>query len=179
MVKVSAVAAACIAGVLAALPSRGAMADDLIILTNQGATPGVRELATAFSRMTGHNVSVIQEAGADLDRRLSTGPADLISGNPEQIEDLVKKGRVVAGTAVPYALASLGVSVRAGLPKPDISTPVAYRAALLAARSIGYSRGCSWHPCRPRDRGARPYRTAEVEDGIHGQRPSCRVFGQG
>jgi molybdate transport system substrate-binding protein len=40
-------------------------------------------------------------------------------------------------------LAGLGVSVRAGAPKPDISTVDSYKAALLAAKSIGYSRGCS------------------------------------
>ena len=40
-------------------------------------------------------------------------------------------------------LAGLGLSVRAGVPKPDISTVEAYKAALRAAKSIGYSRGCS------------------------------------
>jgi molybdate transport system substrate-binding protein len=40
-------------------------------------------------------------------------------------------------------LAGLGLSVRAGAPKPDISTVEAYKAALLGAKSIGYSRGCS------------------------------------
>ena len=59
------------------------------------------------------------------------------------MEGLVKKGRVVAGTVTPYMLAGLGVSVRAGAPKPDISTVDAYKATLLAAKSIGYSRGCS------------------------------------
>jgi molybdate transport system substrate-binding protein len=125
------------------LPQGAAQAAELTVLTGQGATPGVRELAATFERTSGHKVTVIQEAGAALDQRLSNGPADLIASSPEQIEDLVKKGKVVAGTATPFALAGLGLSVRAGAPKPDISTVEAYKAALLAAKSIGYSRGCS------------------------------------
>ena len=130
-------------GVLGSLPQGRAVAAELVVLTNQGATPGVRELAAAFARASGHKVTVLQEAGSALDQRLANGPADLITSNPEQIEDLVRKGKVVAGTAMPFALASLGVSVRAGAAKPDIGTVEAYKAALLAAKSIGYSRGCS------------------------------------
>jgi molybdate transport system substrate-binding protein len=129
--------------VLGSLPPGTAQAAELVVLTNQGATPGVRELAAAFARASGHKVTVIQEAGAALDQRLSNGPADLITSNPEPIEGLIKKGKVVAATVTPFALAGLGVSVRAGAPKPDISTVEAYKAALLAAKSIGYSRGCS------------------------------------
>jgi molybdate transport system substrate-binding protein len=133
------------AGLLAALVAlpQAARAAEVVVVSNQGATPGVRELAAAFERASGQKVTVVQEAGAPLDQRLANGPADLITGNPGQIDDLVKKGRVVPGSAVPFALASLGVSVRAGAPKPDISTVEAYKAALLAAKSIGYSRGCS------------------------------------
>ena len=88
------VAAACILGVLGALPQGAARAGELTILTNQGATPGVRELAAAFERATGHKVTVIQEAGAALDRRLASGgPADLIASNPAPFDDLVKKGK--------------------------------------------------------------------------------------
>src|SRR6266700_6083456 len=136
-------AAACVLGVLGSLPQGAAQAAELIILTNQGATPGVSELAGAFARASGHKVTVIQEAGAALEQRLNNGPADLITSNPEPIQELVKKGKVVADTVTPFALASLGVAVRAGAPKPDISTVEAYKAALLAAKSIGYSRGCS------------------------------------
>jgi len=135
-------AAACILG--AALGSQGAvLAAELIILTNQGATPGVRELAAAFERASGHKVTVIQEEGAALEQRLNNGPADLITGNPGPIQNLVKNGKVVGTTVTPFVLAGLGLSVRAGAPKPDISTVAAYKATLLAAKSIGYSRGCS------------------------------------
>ncbi|HEY3639557.1 MAG TPA: substrate-binding domain-containing protein [Xanthobacteraceae bacterium] len=140
-------AAACILGMLwefaGAMPPGAAQAAELVVVSGQGTTPGVKELAAAFARMSGHKVTVVQEAGAALDQRLSNGPVDLIAGSPDQIDDLVKKGKVVAGTATPFALAGLGVSVRAGAPKPDISTVEAYKAALLAAKSIGYSRGCS------------------------------------
>jgi molybdate transport system substrate-binding protein len=131
------------AAALALLGQTTSQAADLIVLSNQGATPGVRELAAAFSRQSGHKVTVLQEAGAALQQRINNGPADLISSNPEPVAELVKKGLVVADTVKPFVLASLGVSVRAGAPKPDISTVEAYKAALLAAKSIGYSFGCS------------------------------------
>ena len=128
---------------VAILSAASAEAAELVILTNQGATPGVRELAAAFSRANGHRATVLQETGAALERRINSGPADLITSSPEPIADLVKQGRIVAGTVTPFVLAGLGVSVRAGAPKPDISTVETYKAALLAAKSIGYSYGCS------------------------------------
>jgi molybdate transport system substrate-binding protein len=132
------------AGMLLGSLPQGAAAAELVILTNQGATPGVRELATAFSQASGHKVTVIQEAGAALERRLnSPAPGDLLTGNPGPFDDLIKKGKVVPGTVTPFVLAGLGVSVRAGAPKPDIGTVEAYKAALIAAKSIGYSYGCS------------------------------------
>jgi molybdate transport system substrate-binding protein len=135
--------AACVLGVLGLMSPRAAAAADLVILTNQGATPGVKELAAAFARASGHKVTVIQVEGDALQQRISSGSADLVTGNPETIEPFVKNGAVVASTVTPFVLAGLGLSVRAGAPKPDISTVDAYKAALLAAKSIGYSRGCS------------------------------------
>jgi molybdate transport system substrate-binding protein len=135
-------AAACLFGFLAVMP-RAAAGADLVILTNQGATPGVKELAAAFERASGHKVSVIQVEGDALEQRIASGSADLVTANPPAIDDLVKKGRVIASTVTPFVLAGLGLSVRAGVPKPDISTVDAYKATLLAAKSVGYSRGCS------------------------------------
>jgi molybdate transport system substrate-binding protein len=147
-------AAVCVVGALGLLP-QAAQAADLIILTNQGATPGVRELAAEFSRTSGHKVTVLQEAlnqrdgvlvaDAALERRINEGPADLITVNPDPgpMGELVKAGKVDGTTVTPFVMAGLGLAVKAGAPKPDISTVEAYKAALLAAKSIGYSRGCS------------------------------------
>jgi len=129
---------------LASLPlATMSNAAELVVLTNQGAVPGVRELAAGFAHASGHKVTVLDETGSALEQRLKNGPADLITLNPDAMADLAKKGGVVADTVTPYVLAGLGVSVRAGASKPDISTIEAYKATLLAAKSIGYSRGCS------------------------------------
>jgi molybdate transport system substrate-binding protein len=116
---------------------------ELVVIASQGNAPGVAELAAGFARASGHKVTVVNETGAALEQRLTSGPADLIMGGPDALAGLAKKGRVVADSITPYMLAGLGVSVRAGAPKPDVSTVEAYTKTLLAAKSIGYSSGCS------------------------------------
>ncbi|MDE2476682.1 MAG: substrate-binding domain-containing protein [Alphaproteobacteria bacterium] len=135
-------AAALIFAALASAPP-GAFAADLVIVSNQGAIPGLKELGAAFSAKTGNHVTVVLAEGDELEKRLAAGTVDLVSQNPGPLRELVKRGKVVAGTVTPFQLAELGVAVRTGAPKPDIRTPEAYRAALLAAKSIGYSFGCS------------------------------------
>src|ERR1700680_5021661 len=61
---------------------------ELIVLSGQGATPGVREVAAAFARTSGHTVTVLQPASAELQQRLSNGPADILVASPEPIDDL-------------------------------------------------------------------------------------------
>ena len=136
-------AAACIVAALGAMPQGAALAADLVIVTNQGAMPGLKELAAAFRRASGHNVTVILAEGGDLEQRLASGRVDLVSQNPGPMAELVRNGRIVGSTVTPFQLAELGVAVKAGARKPDIGTVAAYRSALLGAKSIGYSRGCS------------------------------------
>ncbi len=136
-------AAACILGVLGSFSMGAANAAEITILANQGAMPGVRELATAFEAQTGHSVIVVREVDETLERRMSDGSADLVTGNPPTIDEQIGNGTVVADSVTPFVLAGLGISVQAGAPKPDISTVQAYIASLRAAESIGFSRGCS------------------------------------
>ena len=59
------------------------------------------------------------------------------------IEEHIKGGKVVSGSKVDLAKSGVGVAVKAGAPKPDISTSDALKKTVLAAKSIGYSTGPS------------------------------------
>ena len=135
-----------VAGILAVTGALGqgtARAAELIVLTGMGSESGVRTLAAGFEQASGHKVTVSFETGPSLNQKLeSNAPADLFTGGPEGVEDLIKRGKVVAGTT-PFGLAGLGLSVKIGAPRPNISTVESFKTALLAAKSIGYSRGCS------------------------------------
>jgi molybdate transport system substrate-binding protein len=127
-------------GVMSVLLPGAAGAAELTVLAGMGVVSGVRDVAPAFERATGHKVIVSFEAGPSLMQKVtSNAPADLVVHYPEAIDDLIKQGRVV-GSRVDFARAGVGVAVRAGAPKPDISTPEAFKRALLAAKSIAYSR---------------------------------------
>src|SRR3979411_2372779 len=105
-----------------------------------GVVSGVRDVAPAFERATGHKVIVSFEAGPSLMQKVNAGaPADLVTHYPDVIDDLIKQGKVVGGR-IDFARAGVGVAVKAGAPKPDIGTPEAFRRAMLAAKSIAYAR---------------------------------------
>ena len=127
-------------GVMSVLLPGAAAASELTVLAGMGVVSGVRDVAPAFERATGHKVIVSFEAGPSLMQKVtSNAPADLVVHYPEAIDDLIRQGRVV-GSRVDFARAGVGVAVKAGAPKPDISTPEAFKRALLAAKSIAYSR---------------------------------------
>jgi molybdate transport system substrate-binding protein len=117
-----------------------ARAADITILVNQGAVSAVRDLAPAFEKISGYKVVIDLAPGAEMTRKIDTNaPADLVSQVFDQFDDLVKRGKVVPGAFAAFARAGNGVAVKAGAPKPDISTPEAFKQAMLNARSIGHS----------------------------------------
>src|SRR5262249_19628567 len=97
-----------------------------------------------FERASGHKVAVTFLSGSVLPVKMKEGAqADVVVTTPATIDDLVAAGRVVANTRVDFVRSGAGVAVRAGAPKPNISTPEALKAAVLAARTVGYSQGPS------------------------------------
>jgi molybdate transport system substrate-binding protein len=102
------------------------------------------ELVPMFERASGHKVAINFLSGSGLPVKLKEGAqADVVVTTPATIDDLVAAGRVVANTRVDFVRSGAGVAVRAGAPKPNVATPEALKAALLAAKTVGYSQGPS------------------------------------
>jgi molybdate transport system substrate-binding protein len=131
--------------VLVALGVLGyADAAEISVLAGIGDVSGIRALAPAFEQLTGRKVIVSFEAGTGIMAKINSGgPPDIVTGSPDAIDALIKQGKVVAGTRTNYAQAGVGVALRSGAPRPDISTPEAFKRAMLNAKSIAYSRGRS------------------------------------
>jgi molybdate transport system substrate-binding protein len=120
-------------------PQAGAA--EITILGGQGVVSSLYDLAPAFERATGHKLIVVRET--DLDGKVnSNAPADLVAAGPQAVDGYIAKGKIV-GARADFARAGVGVAVKAGGPRPDISTPEAYKRAILAAKSVAYSRGGS------------------------------------
>jgi molybdate transport system substrate-binding protein len=137
----SRVAMAGVLGVLG-MPGLGAVhAAELTVLTSQGVVSAMRDLAPAFERASGHRVIISFEAGPSLMNKIdSNAPADLVTHYPSAIDDLIKQGKVLPGTRVDFARGGIGLAVMKGAPKPDIGSAEAFKRAMLAAKSVAYSR---------------------------------------
>jgi len=136
---------AAVAGALGILVLCGpAAAAEITVLAGMGVVSGVRDLAPVFEKMTGNKVIVNFETAPDMNQKINSGaPADVAALQPDQVDAFIMKGKIVAGTHTNFSQAGVGVAVKAGAPKPDIGTPEAFKAAMLNAKSIGYSRGGS------------------------------------
>jgi molybdate transport system substrate-binding protein len=141
----------------AATPSYAA---EVTALASSGSNGILRVLAAEFEKQTGNKIIVSAEQSRAMAQKLeSNAPADLVSLSANQFDDLVAKGKVVAGTTKIFARAGNGIAVKAGSPKPDISTPAAFKQAMLAAKSIGHT-----------DSGTGPFNTKLFQNlGIYDQ----------
>ena len=121
-------------------PAAGETAE-IKVLSTVGMQPATPELFKQFEAATGHTVVVSYGLAAVLKTKFLEGaPADVLILTAPIVEDLAKQGKVVADSKKDVARSGVGIAVKAGAPKPDISTAEALKAAVLAAKSIGYSR---------------------------------------
>jgi molybdate transport system substrate-binding protein len=102
------------------------------------------ELVPQFEQMHKQKVVASFSSSPDIMKRAKAGEsADLFILASGSVDELIKVGKVVPGSRVDLAKSGMGIAVRAGAPRADISSSDAVKRALLAAKSIGYSGGAS------------------------------------
>jgi molybdate transport system substrate-binding protein len=117
-----------------------ANAAEIRVLTAGAMKDVVLALAPAFEKETGHKLIVDNDTVGGLTKRIEAGEAfDLGLLTPAAVDALIAKGHIAAGTRQSLARVGIGVAVKAGAPKPDISNVEALKAALRAAKSVSYT----------------------------------------
>ncbi len=123
----------------ACLVSASASAADLKVLSGNGSRPAVIELSARFEKATGHKVNIEFFVNPTVKKKVEDGEAfDVAVLNPPVLDDLVKQGKIVAGTRAVIGRIGLGAAIRAGAPRPDISTVEGFKRALLASKAVAY-----------------------------------------
>jgi len=117
-------------------------------MTSGTFTAALLDLAPGFERATGHRVvaatTSLGVGAQSIPNRLQRRePADVVIVDDDALMQMIKDGTVIVGTRTPLAQSGIGMAVRAGAPRPDISTVEALRRTLLAAQSIAYSASVS------------------------------------
>ena len=139
--------AALVAASLVAAAS--APADDIVVMTSGAFTAPFQDAAPWFERRTGHDVIGIFGASTggapdSIPVRLARGErADIVIVSAQALDALIAAGEIEPGTRRDLVLSRIGMAVRAGAPKPDISSVDALVRTLRAARSIAYSASVS------------------------------------
>jgi molybdate transport system substrate-binding protein len=126
-----------------------AFAGEIRVVSSGGFTAAYNQLVPLFEAATGHKVvtaygASMGSAEDSIPSRLARGEQfDIVILADSALEALVKEGKVVPNTRVDLGRSLIGLSVRKGLPKPDISTVEGLKKTVLEAKSIAYSASAS------------------------------------
>src|SRR5436190_2171514 len=124
-------------------------AAEVRVMISGGLTVAYKALVPEFERATGHKVLTAYGPSMGtttnaIPMRLERGePADVLIMVGYALGDLVTKGKVIADSRVDLVKSPIGIAVKSGAPKPDISSADAVKRALLAAKTIAYSDSAS------------------------------------
>lgn len=117
-----------------------ATAAEIKVFSTIGVQAALEELTPKFEKASGNKLNVTWATAAILVKRVQAGEtADLLILTKQSLDTLVKEGKIAPGSDATFASSGMAVVVKKGAPKPDISTPEAYKQALLKAKSIAYS----------------------------------------
>src|SRR4029450_4170614 len=119
----------------------GSMAEaaELKVIAGGSMTAPLNQLSPEFEKATGHKLSIHFDSTPNIVARVNSGtPFDVVVVPVDVFKDAAAKARFAPGPTVDIARVGYGLIVRAGAPKPDISTPDAFKKAMLEAPSIAF-----------------------------------------
>jgi molybdate transport system substrate-binding protein len=116
-----------------------AQAAELKVIAGGSMTAPLNQLSPEFEKATGHKLSIHFDSTPNIIARVNSGtPFDAVVVPIDVFKDAAVKARLAPGPTVDIARVGYGVAVRAGAAKSDISTPDAFKKAMLAAASVAY-----------------------------------------
>jgi molybdate transport system substrate-binding protein len=117
---------------------------EIKVLSTQATEDAYKELVPQFEQATGQKVTTVFTGTLGANKRLADGESyDMLIMSSGSIDEYLKSGKLAAGSRVDLAKSGVGIGVKAGARKPDISSVEALKQTMLSARSIGYSTGPS------------------------------------
>lgn len=111
---------------------------EVTLIAPGGIKAAIEQLIPGFERKTGDKVKATFGSGLGTKKQVAGGEAFDVPIMQPPYPEVLASGNVIANTATPLASVAVGVAVRKGAPKPDISTPDAVKRMLLDAKSISY-----------------------------------------
>src|SRR5262249_26956963 len=114
------------------------------VLSGAAVEPALISAAALFDEQTGNRVKITFATTPEIRRRIGAGEApDVLIAPPGTLDELAKSGKVDVTARISLGRVGIGVVVRDGAPKPDVSTTAALERALLDADSVIYNRASS------------------------------------
>ena len=116
-----------------------AQVKEVHVICSNGFRAAIQKLRPQSEQSIGRHIQVEFGASANLRRTIESGaPFDVAILTTQILGELGKEGKIVAGSTVQIASTGIGIAVRAGTRKPDVSTGQAVKQAFLSAKSVGY-----------------------------------------
>ena len=117
---------------------------EIKVLSTQATEDAYKELVPQFEQATGNKVTTVFTGTLGANKRLADGESyDMLIMSSGSIDEYLKSGKLAVGSRVDLAKSGVGIGVKAGARKPDISSVEALKQTMLSARSISYSTGPS------------------------------------
>ena len=117
----------------------GAISAEIKVLSGNGGRVAVAELSERFEKATGDRVTIDFAVNPQVRKRVLDGEAfDVAVLNPPILDELIKAGKVKAETRTVIGRIGLGVGIKQGAPRPDLSTAEGFKKALLSANKVAY-----------------------------------------